>query len=470
VASIPQLDAPKRLNRRQSLIAVVGIVNGTLEFFDQYVIAFVLLFILKPWQLTYGQTAIVLLSSGIGSMFGALFWGWLADRYGRKPALVLILSVLSLSSLFLAFTPDRGWIYLSLFRMGVGFGVGGYAVILTLVQEFMPASKRAFIGGTISISSSFGLLLASLVTATLAASIGWRGMFVVGALPVFFTLVIAKIIPESPRWALAKGREKVAIAAAAWTLQIDSKDVVIEDRTMPAGKSVQRGSIFDYKRNLVVSTLISLGVVTGYYGLFLWGPTLLAQVQGLTSKEASHVMLGAGVLGIVSRVLFSWLAEKWGRRPAGIVCAIASATCMAAAGAVAGGHIGSPALFFAFFLATCFFCDANLAISGPYTTEIWPAKVRAAGAGWGYGTGGVGKILGPLGLALIVGSSDVLNPKATVAAALPAFLFLGVCLLLTASTYVFAKETRAVSLEDLEHDLESEHLPHDERRAAMMPR
>ncbi|WP_322003823.1 MFS transporter [Paraburkholderia tropica] len=446
------LDRSARLTARQKLVAFVGIANGTLEFFDQYVIAFVLLFILKPWHLTYGQTAVVLLSSGLGSMVGSFVWGWFADRFGRRPAMLCILLALSGSSICLSLTPDGGWLYLSVFRAGIGFGVGGYSVVLAMVQEFMPAAKRGLVGGAISISAAFGLLLASLMTSLFAEALGWRGMFLIGGVPALFSLFVFRIIPESPRWAAAKGRMQVARRATAWTLGVD-------EASLPAmpdeGVVVSGGSwsdLFRYRRSLIVGSLISFGIVTGYYGLFLWGPTLLVQVLGLTPKSASHLMLVAGVSGIVSRLLFSWLLERWGRRGAGVVATASAAVAMAIAG-VAASSVWATG-FGIFFLVACFFCDGCLAISGPYTTEIWPARLRAAGAGWTYGTAGLGKMIGPAGLALIVGSSDVLTPKATIGAALPAFLFLGGWLLLAGVSFLFARETRGLSLEEIEAALE----------------
>ncbi len=73
-------------------------------------------------------------------------------------------------------------------------------------------------------------------------------------------------------------------------------------------------------------------------------------------------------------------------------------------------------------IATYFFADGGFAIVGPYAAEVWPARLRASGMGSAYGFGGIGKIIGPLGLALIVGSSNIVTPEASVAKIIPAFL------------------------------------------------
>jgi MFS transporter, putative metabolite:H+ symporter len=129
-----RLDQARTLTVNQLKIIAAAIISDMLEFFDYYVMAFVLAFIVTPWQLTGGQSAVVLLSSGIGSILGAIIWGRLADLIGRRAVFILTVLNFSFASGLLYFTPDKGWIYLSVMRLFVGFGVGGlYCVDLPLV-------------------------------------------------------------------------------------------------------------------------------------------------------------------------------------------------------------------------------------------------------------------------------------------------------------------------------------------------
>jgi putative MFS transporter len=86
--------------------------------------------------------------------------------------------------------------------------------------------------------------------------------------------------------------------------------------------------------------------------------------------------------------------------------------------------LGGVSMFFVLLMCQRFFGDGSYAIIGPYIAEVWPARLRASGMGLGYGVGNLGKIIGPLGLALIIGSSNYVSPKATLDAIVPAFLFL----------------------------------------------
>ena len=217
------LERQQKLTLNQKKIVFAAIVGDMLDFFDYYLIGFVLAFIVGPWHLTYGQSAIVLLSSGVGAIPGAMFWGWMADKIGRRKVFIYTILNFSLATGVLALTPDTGgWIFLTVFRFFVGFGVAGlYAVDLPLVQEFVPSSKRGKVGGLVTACLPLGTSLGAFMGGFLTPYIGWRGIFVVGLLPALMTLVVRAWVPESPRWLLRMGRVEEARKSLAWALMID---------------------------------------------------------------------------------------------------------------------------------------------------------------------------------------------------------------------------------------------------------
>ena len=104
--------------------------------------------------------------------------------------------------------------------------------------------------------------------------------------------------------------------------------------------------------------------------------------------------------------------------------------------------IGTYSLFWLLLIAAAFFYDGGFAILGPYMAEVWPARLRTTGMGSAYGFGGLGKIIGPLGLALIVGSSNIIKPEARLDAIVPAFVYLAAWLALTGVAFLaFGIET-----------------------------
>src|SRR6201994_3854219 len=111
---LEHLERQTSLTNNQRKIVFAAVLGDMLDFFDFYLIGFVLAFIVGSWHLTYGQSAMILLSSGLGAVPGALFWGWLADKIGRRKVFIMTALNFSIATRLMAFTPDhRGWVLLT---------------------------------------------------------------------------------------------------------------------------------------------------------------------------------------------------------------------------------------------------------------------------------------------------------------------------------------------------------------------
>jgi putative MFS transporter len=432
-----RLDAARSLTSNQIKIVAAAIIGDMLEFFDYFLIAFVLAFIVKPWQLTGGQSAIILLSSGVGAILGAAIWGRIADVYGRRQVFILTVLNFSLASGMLYFTPENGWIYLSVMRFFVGFGVGGlYCVDLPLVQEFVPARMRGFIGGIVTACIPLGVMFASSFAAFFTNTIGWRGLFVIGVLPAAFTLVIRGWVPESPHWLMSQGRREEARRSIAWALKVPAETLTLPDEA-PKQENAAWTDLFKHPRSLAVSWMASIGAQTAGYGIILWAPTLFVLQLGVTPARAAYLFLWVSLAGIFGRVSFSVLSELIGRRKSGLVLGFGGAACIAAAGLGHNVMLGSVSLFWLMIVCAEFFYDGGFAVIGPYMAEVWPTRLRTTGMGSAYGFGGLGKIIGPLGLALMIGASDVIKPQATMDAIVPGFLYFAAWMVLCGCAFLF---------------------------------
>jgi putative MFS transporter len=432
-----QLEQARSLTVNQVKIISAAIIGDMLEFFDYYLISFVLAFIVKPWQLTFGESAVILLSSGVGAIMGSFIWGRLADLIGRRKVFMATVLNFSLASGLLYFTPDNGWIYLSVFRFFVGFGVGGlYVVDLPLVQEFVPTRWCGTIAGLVTACIPLGVMIAAAVAAFLTPSIGWRGLFLLGVLPALFTLLVRAWVPESPYWLAGRGRLKEARQSLAWALKVPA-----ESLPMPVPVAAEPHprwtEIFNYPRSVAVSWMASIGAQTASYGIGLWAPTLFVLQLGVTPAEAAFLFMWVKLAGIAGRVSFAFLADTLGRRPTGMLCGFAGAFFVALAGFLHNDFVFGVSLFWLLICVADFFYDGGFALIGPYMAEVWPTRLRATGMGSAYGFGGIGKIIGPLGLALIIGSSNVLEPKATLDGLLPSFLYFAAWLVLCGSAFLF---------------------------------
>ena len=457
---LERLEKQKTLTANQWKIIATANVGDMLDFFDFFLIGYVLAFILKEWHMTYGQSALILISAGLGAVPGAFFWGWMGDRLGRRKVFILTALNVALATGIMFFTPDQGgwiagWIFLSFFRFFVGFGNAGLiAVDIPLVQEFVPAYKRGWVSGLTTVLLPAGNILGAVSGAYLAPIIGWRGLFLVGLAPALLVLMIRYWVPESPRYLMRMGRYEEARQSLAWALQCDPQEI-----ELPTGRPQEERTrwreLFKYPRSMAAACTVALSQ-TGGVGILMWITALFVMVLKITPAEASYLMIWVGILGIVGRLVASWMSDALGRRISGFVIGMGGAICMALAGYFHDVYIGAVSVFFLLIMAQRFFGDASYAIIGPYIAEVWPNRLRASGMGFSYGIGNLGKIIGPLGPALIVGSSNYVSPKATLDAIFPALLFLAFWYAQAAFAFLLLGiETKGRSIEEINRALDS---------------
>jgi MFS transporter, putative metabolite:H+ symporter len=453
-AMLERLEKQKTLTVNQWKIIATANVGDMLDFFDFFLIGYVLAFILKEWQLTYAQSAVILISAGLGAVPGAFFWGWMGDQIGRRKVFILTALNVALATGIMFFTPDQGgwiagWIFLSFFRFFVGFGNAGLiAVDIPLVQEFVPTYKRGWVSGLTTVLLPAGNILGAVSGAFLAPIIGWRGLFLVGLTPALLVLMIRYWVPESPRWLMRMGRHEEARRSLAWALQCDPREIDLPSAPPEVEKTSWR-ELFKYPRSMVAACLVALSQ-TGGVGILLWITTLFVMVLKITPAEASYLMIYVGILGIVGRLVASWMSDAFGRRASGFLIGMGGALSMALAGYFHDAYLGTVSVFFVLIMVQRFFGDASYAIIGPYLAEVWPNRLRASGMGFSYGIGNLGKIIGPLGLAVIVGSSNYVKPELTLDAIFPALLFLAFWYAQAAIVFAFLGiETRGRSIEEI---------------------
>ena len=140
-----QIDSRPLSGHQKSIIGLV-IAGNISEFFDMFLVGFVVSLLTSAWHLTGMEAGVILACSGLGTVIGSIMWGRLADRFGRKHAFqwcVICFVVFTILSVFL---PDRAWVLLALLRVGVGIGVGGLNITsIPYVQEFVPTKHRGML-------------------------------------------------------------------------------------------------------------------------------------------------------------------------------------------------------------------------------------------------------------------------------------------------------------------------------------
>jgi putative MFS transporter len=457
---LERLEQQKKLTPNQWKLICTANVADLLDFFDFFLIGYVTAALTKEWSLTYWQGGAILLASGLGAAPGAMIWGWLGDKIGRRTVFIWSSVMISLATGIMAFTPGPdamvpGWLFLVFFRFFVGLGNAGiFTIDFALVQEFVPAHKRGWVSALITTLLPGGSLLAGVISAWLLPTIGWRGLFVIGLSPLVLVLMIRYWVPESPRWLMRMGRMEEARKSLAWALMIDPKQIELP-KTVPVSEPTRWLDLFKYPRLVAASMLTGL-TQTGSSSLGLWGATLLVIVLNTNPAHAAFLMIFVNLAGIIGRFTITALIEPMGRRGSGTLFCVMAGALIVAAGYSYDVYIGTWSLFYVLIVGQGFFSSAIYSCVGPYMTELWPARLRSTGMGLGYGVGNLGgKIFGPLGLALIMGAGDIIKPAAPNLVMLaPAFIYFASWYVLgIIGFWVFGHETKGRTLEEMNDEL-----------------
>jgi MFS transporter, putative metabolite:H+ symporter len=183
--------------------------------------------------------------------------------------------------------------------------------------------------------------------------------------------------------------------------------------------------------------LIWFGASTANYGVFLWGPTIVALLLGATPQDAAKMFIYVGLAGVLGRTGFAFLAHRIGRKPCGQLMGYGTAVSLALAAYFHNDFAGSVPLFLVFLTIGALFFDGGFSNLGPYPAEIFPVQLSGRAVGLAQLANGIGKIVGPLCLAVIAGADNFVHPHATAAAVTPAFVFLAGAGLLVGLAYTF---------------------------------
>ena len=431
------------LNKRYwtvfSLVSIVGVA----DFFDFFSVGFLVAVLGPRWHLTYGQSAIILLGGGVGAIIGALAWGALSDVWGRKALIVSGTFICAFGAGAIALIPDGAWALFAALRFLVGFGLGGsFAPATTLIVEITPTRHRTVVASLFVISATLGVFLASSTVAALLGLIGWRGIAALGVLPAFVGLGVLFVVPESVRWLAAKGRFQEAQAAVASLLRLPMSAVPLPSVVTAAPPRASLAELYARPGLFWLTIVTWCGAATAGYGMLLWGPTIVAQLMAISVRQAAHYFVYVTAAGIVGKFAFSFIAPVLGRRRLGQLHGFGVFVCLAAAAYFHSTLLAGVSIFVVALAATDFFNSGGFSNLAPYSPEAYGVRMGARASGLGQAANGVGKILGPLSLAVIAGTSNVLKPAATEAAVFPAFMFLAFCGLAVGLAFTFlAHET-----------------------------
>jgi len=341
----------------------------------------------------------------VGVLVGALLAGTLSDVIGRRKLMLLSYAWFSIAMAITAtMTNTTGF---GLLRFVSGLGIGSLvATTGAIVSEFAPPGKKNLCNAIVYSGVPFGSLLSALLAIMLLAGIGWRGMFLIGALPIVTLLPLAFFkMPESPTWLLSRGRVEEARAVSERTgVPLDEAPPV----TAPAGGGRERvgfAGLFS-GGNLPPAILLGLMSVTGLilvYALNTWLPELMTRAGFSTKGSLSFLLVlnGGAVLGAL---VGSRFADRFGPKP------VVAESFLIGAVAIALLTLSLPIGLLLLFVAI-----VGLGTSGTQTliygfvANYFRTNVRGAAVAWCAGFGRLGGVAGPLLGGLLVAAGLALN-------------------------------------------------------------
>jgi AAHS family 4-hydroxybenzoate transporter-like MFS transporter len=390
------------LTRAQLAIVVLCALVAMVDGYDTQSIALAAPVIVAAWKVKAAAFGLVFSAGLFGSLVGALSMGVVADRRGRKPALIASMLVFALVTLAtpLAHTVPA----LTVLRFLTGLGLGGaLPIIISITSEFAPARQRATIVSLMFCGFPLGAVIGGVAAARLIPALGWPSIFYAGgAAPLLLLPLIAAFVPESVRF-MALRRDHVRLGkvldrmgwAPLWNGELALR---ADPGRSPVAKLFTEGRAVG---TLLLWATLFLSLLLTYF-LLNWIP-IIARQSGIGMQGA---VLGAAAVNlgaILGCLVIGRLADRYGNPTAYISCAFA----LGAVAIVMIGHAGGSGawLLWASLLAGVFSVGAQMCTVA-FCAAFYDTSLRATGVGWAIGVGRIGAIVGPLlgGMLLAAGT------------------------------------------------------------------
>src|ERR1700729_447199 len=349
-----------------------------------------------------------------GACLGALFFGHLTDRFGRRKLFILTLAVYLTATVAtaLAFAP---WFFF-LTRFFTGSGIGGeYAAINSAIDELIPARVRGrvdlVINGTYWLGSAAGAggALVLLDTSNFPANIGWRLAFGVGALFGIFVLLVRRNIPESPRWLFIHGRNQEAerIVGEIETdveretgrplPEPEGKPLKIRQRETISFLEIARVAFTLYPRRAILGLALFIGQAFLYNGVTFNLGTLLSGFYGIDAGKVPQFYVLWALSNFFGPLVLGRFFDTVGRKPMIALSYIGSAVVAVVLAVLFVNQTGGVWTFIGVLAATFFLASAGASAAYLTVSEIFPMETRALAIAFFYAVGtGIGGITGPL--------------------------------------------------------------------------
>ena len=359
----------------------------------------------------------------VGATLGALFFGQLTDRWGRKKLFLITLAVYIVATVATAFATTPLFFYVTRFFTGAGIG-GEYAAINSAIDELIPARVRGRVDLTINGSYWLGsaagsaLALVLLNTSIFAADLGWRLAFGLGAVLGLTILVVRRHVPESPRWLFIHGQEDEAERIVGdieddvreetgQELEEPEDTLVIRQRKAIPFREIAKVAFTRYPKRAVLGLALFVGQAFIYNGVTFNLGTLLNGFYDVSSGMVPLFVIVWALANFAGPVTLGRLFDTVGRKPMIAGTYLGSAVVAVVLGLYLTGTEGNRWVFLAILAAAFFLASSGASAAYLTVSEIFPMETRALAIAFFYAVGtAVGGITGPLLFGRLIESGD----------------------------------------------------------------
>jgi MFS family permease len=356
-----------------------------------------------------------------GACVGALFFGWLTDRFGRKKLFMITLGVYLIATALTALSFAPWWFFL--FRFLTGFGIGGeYAAINSAIDELIPSRHRGridiIINGTYWAGAAAGALITVPATSDLPVNVGWRLCFALGVVLGLVILLVRRNVPESPRWLFIHGRadqaedlvdgiEQRVEAETGAKLTEPSQAITIRQRKTIGFVTIARTMFTRYPRRTILGFSLFIGQA------FLYNAITFGYAQILTTffnvkTDPGYYFAVIAVGNLFGPLLLGRLFDTVGRKP--MIAGTYILSGLLLFGTAYLFHAGSlnATTMTACWFAVLFFASAGASSAYLTVSEVFPMETRALAIAFFYAIGtAAGGISGPLLFSALVSTGKV---------------------------------------------------------------
>jgi len=387
------------LNSRHGSVFALCAAALMFDAFDLQVMAFVAPVIAEQWQLTPDVIGTIMSATGMGMLLGSYFFGSLADKIGRRMGFQWTVGIFASFSGLSALAQNL--FQLMSMRFMTGFGIGGFIPIDTaILSEYLPRKGRGRIMALWALFFPVGGFLAAVVASVVIPSLGWRALLAMGVLPAILIFIFRRVLPETPRYLISRGRMAAAQDSVSWIAKgVEPPEDVLSLSEQDSGPSTRADDKFNptqlfspaLRRSTAVSWVLYAGWSFSYYGVVFWLPLILTQYRGQAPSAMYMYTMGFMISGVVGRLVMALIVDKFGRKAIILLCGACSAILVL--------FFGAQESFWGlviFGYALSFFHEGGFSAAAPYIPEMYPTYARATGIGWAAGAGRIAIIISPM--------------------------------------------------------------------------